>query len=93
VSSAEGGAPLRVPHEELLAGLLRQGLERERADAIVHALVDIGESMERIYGALLPELMVALHQPSAVFKDKLWDIREEFRHVEYHLHDAKLTEL
>lgn len=93
MKSAEGGVPLRVPREELLAGLLRQGFERERANAIVHALVDIGESMGKIYGALLPELMAALDQPSAVFKEKLWDIREEFRHIEYHLQDARLTEL
>lgn len=82
-----------VRADELLAGLLRQGMDREQADALVHALVDIGESMEKIYGTLLPELMGALDQPTAVFKDKLWDIREEFRHVEYHLQDAKLTEL
>jgi hypothetical protein len=49
--------------------------------------------MEKIYRTLLPELMGALDQPSAAFKDKLWDIREEFRHVEYHLRDGKLTEL
>lgn len=93
MSSDKGDTPLRVSHEELLAGLLRQGFERERADAIVHALVDIGESIGKIYGALLPDLMAALDQPNAVFEDKLWDIREEFRHVEYHLHDGKLTEL
>lgn len=86
-------ATFRVPHEELLAGLLRQGFDRERADAIVHALVDIAESMEKLYGTLLPALMAALDEPNARFKDRLWDIREEFRHVEYHLQDAKLTEL
>lgn len=87
------GEANRVRADELLAGLLRQGMDREQADAVVHALVDIGESMEKIYGTLLPELMRALDQPTAVFKDKLWDVREEFRHLEYHLQDAKLTEL
>jgi len=86
-------AAFHVPNEELLAGLLRQGFDRERADAIVHALVDIAESMEKLYGTLLPELIATLNRPSAEFKDKLWDLREEFRHVEYHLRDAKLTEL
>lgn len=79
--------------EDLLAGLLRQGFDRERADAVVHALVDIAESMERIYTKLLPDLMDGFDQPGDVFKEKLWDIREEFRHVEYHLNDGKLTEL
>jgi hypothetical protein len=82
-----------VRSEELLAGLERQGLDRKEAEAVVHALVDVAESMEKIYRTLLPELMGVLDQPSAVFKDKLWDIREEFRHVEYHLRDGKLTEL
>ena len=84
---------LCVRSEDLLAGLLRQGFDQEQAEALVHALVDIGESMEKLYATLLPELMNTLDQPSAVFKDKLWDIREEFRHIEYHLRDAKLTEL
>jgi hypothetical protein len=90
---SEGSALLHVPHEELLAGLVRQGIDHERAEAIVHALVDIGESMGKIYGTLLPELMAVLDLSSAEFKDKLWDIREEFRHVEYHLQDAQLTDL
>lgn len=90
---SEGDAPFPVPREELLSGLVRQGFDRERAEAIVHALVDIGESMGKIYGALLPGLMAVLDQSNSTFKDKLWDIREEFRHVEYHLQDAKLTEL
>lgn len=59
----------------------------------MHALVDIAESMEKLYGTLLPALVVALDQSSDEFKDKLWDLREEFRHVEYHLRDAKLTDL
>ncbi len=49
--------------------------------------------MEKLYGTLLPALMAAFDEPNAAFKDRLWDIREEFRHVGYHLEDAKLTEL
>lgn len=89
----KGGGSFRVPQDELLAGLVRQGFDRERAEAIVHALVDIGESMENIYGALLPGMMAVLDRSNAEFKDKLWNIREEFRHVEYHIKDAKLDDL
>ena len=88
-----GETTFYVPQEELLAGFLRKDFDRERAEAIVYALVDIAESMEKVYGTLLPELLAVLDRPSAEFKDKLWDIREEFRHVEYHIHDAELTDL
>lgn len=79
--------------EKLLEGLQRQGFDRERADAVVHALVDIEESTRKIYVDLLPELVRSLAESSDAFKDKLWDIREEFRHIAYHLQDAKLADL
>jgi hypothetical protein len=79
--------------EKLLNGLQQQGFSREAADALVHALVDIEESTSRIYGELLPELARVIDQSPDVFKEKLWDVREEFRHIAYHLHDAKLADL
>jgi hypothetical protein len=79
--------------DALLVGLVRQGFERERAEAIVHALVDIAESMHKIYEELVPRLVQCVDEPADVFKDKLWDVREEFRHVEYHLKDAELVDL
>ncbi len=83
----------RAQQSQLLSGLVRQGMQREHAEAVVHALEDIANSMEKVYGTLLPDLIGALDQPNAIFKDRLWDIREEFRHVAYHLRDARLTEL
>ena len=79
--------------ERLIEGLLQHGFDREKADAVVHALVDIEESTRKIYVELLPELVHALDQSPDAFKDKLWDVREEFRHIAYHLQDAKLTDL
>ena len=79
--------------DRLLEGLLRQGFDREKADALVHALVDIEESTRKIYVDLLPELVRSCDQSSDAFKEKLWDIREEFRHIAYHLQDAELADL
>ncbi|MEY4583067.1 MAG: hypothetical protein RL701_7770 [Pseudomonadota bacterium] len=79
--------------DALLAGLVRQGFESGRAEAIAHALMDIAESMNKIYEELVPRLVQSVDEPAEVFKDKLWDVREEFRHVEYHLKDAELVDL
>ncbi len=67
--------------------------DEEAAEAVVHALIDISESVEKIYGELVPNILNASDSNADDLKDKLWDIREEFRHVEYHMKDAKLTEL
>jgi hypothetical protein len=79
--------------EKLLQGLVRQGIDREKADALVHALVDIEESVRKIYVDLVPELVRSLDESPDKFKEKLWDIREEFRHVPYHIEDAGLVDL
>ena len=79
--------------ERLLQGLVRQGMDREKADALVHALVDIEESVRKIYVELVPELVGTLDESPDAFKEKLWDIREEFRHIAYHIEDAGLVDL
>jgi len=47
-----------------------------------------------VYSQLVPRLLKALkaEQRDEVL-NALWDLREAFRHVDYHIHDAKLTEL
>ncbi|HEY9720461.1 MAG TPA: hypothetical protein V6D47_00495 [Oscillatoriaceae cyanobacterium] len=68
-------------------------LEQERSEAIAHALVDIQDSVQTIYGTLIPKLLASRSLPTADVLDVLWTIREEFRHVEYHIQDAGLLEL
>jgi hypothetical protein len=77
--------------QELLS-LLQQssGYSRSQADALVHALVDIAESAGKIYGELVPRLVSDPQADSETIRDRLWDLREEFRHIEYHLHDSGL---
>lgn len=55
-------------------------------EAITHALADIAESVDKIYTQLLPKLSTNPH-------DILEEIRDEFRHIQYHIHDAELCDL
>lgn len=84
---------LRALSADLLSALQRHGLERNRAEAVVHAIVDIDESVRRVAESLVPRLIEAAGAKDEEFKERLWDIREEFRHVEYHLRDAGLVDL
>ena len=68
-------------------------LDDEAIETVIHALIDISESIEKIYGELIPDILNLSGSMSDDLKDKLWDVREEFRHIEYHIEDAKLTEL
>jgi len=65
----------------------------DEAGATVHALVDIAESMDRIYRELIPKIMNGSDEEPRKLQDILWEIRDEFRHVDYHIHDARLTDL
>ena len=68
-----------------------RGLSRERGEAIVHALIDVAESIEKIHSASIPKLLLA--SSSEEVQEILWEIREEFRHVEYHIQDSGLGDL
>jgi hypothetical protein len=80
---------------ELVKSLERNHvLDGSEADALAHALLDIAEAINRVYGSLVPELLASLHGGSRVqVKDVIGDLREEFRHIDYHVHDPHLTDL
>ena len=80
--------------DKLLA-LLSSRLELPDRDheAIVHALTDIAASVEKVYGELLPKLLNEPDMATEALQDTLWDMREEFRHIQYHIDDGKLTDL
>jgi RNA-binding protein YlmH len=65
--------------------------QNEELDAYVHALVDIKEGIEKIINIHISDILNNA-QNKEIVKDKLGDIREEFRHIQYHIDDAKLTE-
>jgi hypothetical protein len=66
----------------------------ERADAAVHALIDIIDTVEIIYGSVLPEILAEPGADTPVtLKERLWDLREELRHLDYHVHDSGLLDI
>ncbi len=69
-------------------------LSSEQRASTLYALSEIAESMEKIFLQMIPRLasMGAESDVDAV-KDALWDIREEFRHVQYHIDDGQLKDL
>ena len=93
MSDATPLALLRKNDEQLLARLKQAGFSDDRSQGVVHALIDVGECMEKIYQLLLPALISNLNSGDDDFKDQLWDIREEFRHIEYHMKDSGLADL
>ncbi len=68
-------------------------LDREKAESIVHAFVDIEHSLNEVYNKILPELIQTGEFRQEQILEKLWEIREQFRHIDYHIHDANLTDL
>ncbi len=67
-------------------------LEAE-AEAVAYALLDIAGSTRRVYLDIIPAILDEPNAPLDQLKDRIWNIREEFRHIVYHIHDGKLTEL
>lgn len=63
------------------------------AEAAVYALLDIAKSVDKVYSELIPTILSDPGAPMERLMDRIWDIREEFRHIAYHIQDGKLTEL
>lgn len=61
------------------------------AAALVHALVDLSESMNRIHTEVLRPLIESDDPETPVVEDAVTDMIGELRHIDYHLHDAQLT--
>ena len=71
--------------------VLYKMLNKEEAEAMVYGLSEIAESIDKIYSKIIPEILSKENHDD--LRDKVWDLREEFRHVKYHIDDGKLTEL
>jgi hypothetical protein len=63
------------------------------AAAAVAKFVDVYESVQKVYGSLVPQLIDEREASRESVRELLWDLREEFRHIDYHIHDAELTDL
>ena len=77
---------------ELVEQLRQFGvLSQEQAEAVGLALADIAEEIAGIYGKILPRLERATTPDE--FRDALIELVLAIRHIDYHIHDGKLTEL
>lgn len=65
--------------------------EKEELESYVHALLDIEESIEKIYNVHIKNILENENDTETI-QDIIWDIREEFRHIDYHINDAALTD-
>lgn len=79
-------------NDELYPKLERDKIfDKEKLDSFVHSLADIRESTNKIYEKYIPQLLE--NKNLEELENVIWDIREEFRHIEYHMNDAELTDI
>ena len=68
-------------------------IDDDRRDAIYLALLDITQSLATVYRNIIPQLL----GDNAYSEEQIWelffDLRDEFRHIDYHIHDAELDAL
>jgi hypothetical protein len=96
--SEKGHLPNLLPSgwDENLCELLhtRCGLPVEKAESLTHALVDVLESVVQVYGTTIPGILGnTSHIEIEMLQDMVWDIREEFRHIDYHVHESGMLEI
>ena len=67
-----------------------QIFKNDELDSFIHALNDINDSIVRIYDEHI-NVILNNSEDKELIVNNMWDIREEFRHIAYHIKDAKLT--
>jgi hypothetical protein len=71
----------------------RHVIDDDRRDAIYLALLDIAEAAEKVYRDIIPQIIDHPEQSDDELWELLFDLRAEFRHIDYHIHDAELDVL
>ena len=66
-------------------------INHDDADTLSHALIDVQESLEKIYNTILPKFYEENDRVKII--ELIWEIKDEFNHINYHIEDANLTEL
>src|SRR5699024_8663038 len=80
--------------ERLVSLLHASGLiDEDRRGAVFHALVDVANGMQKIYGAIIPGMLRLEESDAEALRDAFFDLRFQFQHIDYHIHDAALDEL
>ncbi len=79
-------------YEDILKLLTKQKIMNKlEAEAWCYALREIEQSINKIYIEILPKFQLYSSDPEKI-QDIVWDIREEFRHIQYHIDDGNLKE-
>jgi len=71
--------------------MISKGLAEEEAGTVAHTLMDTHESVEKVYGELLSAVPYRPDVEKSVLEERLWEICEEFQHIDYHIHEAGFT--
>lgn len=67
-------------------------LSDDKAESLIYALQEIKNSIDLIYEEILPKL-VKEKTNKEKYLNLLWDVREEFRHIDYHIKDSEILDL
>jgi len=67
-------------------------IDREEAETIAYSLQHIQNSIHKIYNDLLQSAFSREHLDEDQALDLYIEIQEELRHIDYHIHDAKLLD-
>jgi hypothetical protein len=62
--------------------------EHDEAEAVAHAVWDLDESFRKLTGEIFPKLEKS-PLSKAQIQDILWEIRDELRHITYHINDCR----
>ena len=76
-------------HTKILSSNL---LNANKTEALVYGLEEIKNSIDIIYDKIIPELINENLSKDQIL-NLLWEIREEFRHIDYHIKDSELLDL
>ena len=80
-------------YEKILENILEKKIySNENSEALIYSLMEIEKSINIVYEKILPRVLKN-DITKQVILDMLWDIREEFRHIDYHIKDGKLLDL
>jgi hypothetical protein len=81
----------RLCHSKALSGYDVPGEPRE-GERIAHSILDIDESCQRIRDQIVPRLLNATLDEAGI-DDALHDLREEYRHILYHLREPRFFDV
>lgn len=92
--SHEPGVVFNLEQSYRLLELIRSEhlMGDEESEAAVYALLDMAKPFEEIYFGLIPRILSVPHAERATLQDWVWEIREQLRHIDYHIHDGWLPE-